>query len=139
MSSEDKWLVSIPLFVMTAMLCLQFYLVKQHELSVWRLGGFGMFSTVHDIGTRHVRVLSVTEQGEEAIEFDGLYDYLEERARVLPSDKNLYLFGRDLCRAAEIEPTEVNEVRVEYWLDSIDFGDMSVSTHLNKVVTLDQC
>ena len=139
MSSEDKFLVCVPLLTMTTMLFLQLYLVKQHELSVWRLGGFGMFSTIHDIGTRHVKAFLVTRQGKEAIEFDGAYDYFEERARVLPSDKNLYLFGRNLCREEKLDLAGTDEIRVEYWLDSIDFTDMSISTTLSKVLIIDQC
>lgn len=58
--------------LLVAVACVQLVLVQTHDLTAWKGGGFGMFSTFDDPSARTLRVVIVTAKGEAVVAFPEL-------------------------------------------------------------------
>jgi hypothetical protein len=91
-----------------ALLCgvavLQMTVTAQTPLSPWKLGGFGMYSSVDSVRARWIRAVLVTSAGELPISFDRLLEdrpELARRARAvrsLPDPVSLSAIGEELLQ-----------------------------------------
>ena len=61
---RDRWIAAIPVALLLVIAGLQMYTAHTTELSPWKGGGFGMFSTV-DVPTERVVELYLIVDGEE--------------------------------------------------------------------------
>jgi hypothetical protein len=48
-------LAYVPAAALITVGLLHFYLVQTRQLSIWRVGGYGMFSTANDVNFRYVQ------------------------------------------------------------------------------------
>ena len=93
----------------------QVTLVYTADLSPWKGGGFGMFSTTDDAGRRHVRVfVSAPERSEEVAISPSLED-AARRAAVLPTDGSLTRLARRVVDRERRNGRPVDTVRIEAW------------------------
>lgn len=65
--------------------CVQLVLVRAHDLTAWKGGGFGMFSTFDGVKSRAYRVSVLTDAGE-AIVVEPNLRVRRERLLYMPSD-----------------------------------------------------
>lgn len=64
--------------------CVQMALVRTHDLTAWKGGGFGMFSTFDAPTSRALRLVLLTEEGEAVVAFPNLR-VRKERLLNMPS------------------------------------------------------
>lgn len=76
-------LIAPGLLVLVA--CVQMALVRTHDLTPWKGGGFGMFSTLDSPVTRALRVVLLTEEGEAVVALPNL-NVRKERLLNMPDE-----------------------------------------------------
>lgn len=109
------WRTIVPTALLLGVAVTQMVLVRVADLSPWKGGGFGMFSTTDDVGRRHVRVfVSAPGRAEEIAIAPSLED-AAVRAAVLPTDAALSrLAERVIAREGRYQ-RPVDTVRIETW------------------------
>jgi hypothetical protein len=104
----------IPVALLLAVATAQLYLAKTADLSPWRVGGFGMFSSVGDINTRYLRAHGVKDNQETALDLTTLEYHTAYQFRVLPSDSNFQALVQGLSCNPEVQPL-YKGIRLEYF------------------------
>jgi len=87
----------VPVLLVTVA-SVQIYLAKTHDLTPWKGGGFGMFSTVDDPWARWVRCYAIADGREVATEVPDDLDRAAARLRAMPSQEGLRRFAADFGR-----------------------------------------
>ena len=109
------WRALLPVALLLAIACGQVMLVRTSDLSPWKGGGFGMFSTTDDGGRRQVRVfVSAAERSEEIAISPSLED-AARRAAILPRDAQLTQLARRVVEREGRYRRPVETVRIETW------------------------
>lgn len=65
--------------------CIQLALVRAHDLTAWKGGGFGMFSTTDAPPARALRLVVLTDEGEAVVAFPNLR-VRKERVLNMPNE-----------------------------------------------------
>ena len=109
------WRALLPVALLLAIACGQVMLARTSDLSPWKGGGFGMFSTTDDGGRRQVRVfVSAAERSEEIAISPSLED-AARRAAILPRDAQLTQLARRVVEREGRYRRPVETVRIETW------------------------
>jgi hypothetical protein len=94
---------AIPTLLLCLMASLQIYLVRSSQLSPWKGGGFGMFSTVDSAEARFLKIFVATPEEQLAVvPPDGLHEEVL-RARCFPTVPNLEKIAKQLVAASWVE------------------------------------
>ena len=110
-----SWRPIVPVALLLAVAAVQVTLVYTAELSPWKGGGFGMFSTTDDSGRRHVRIFVSAKDRSEEIAIAPSLEDVADRAAVLPTDYQLTrLAQRVVAREARYQ-RPVDVVRIDTW------------------------
>jgi hypothetical protein len=95
------------------------------DLSPWKGGGFGMFSTTDHGAFRRVRVFALDagagEAGERRVPIPGALDRLRRHAREVPREANL----RRLGEALRAERPALGRLRIEVLRTEFARGDLA--------------
>jgi hypothetical protein len=98
----------------------QIYLARSEQLSPWKGGGFGMFSSTELGAARYVRIfLSAPDRSEELQIPDSLLD-AAQRSAALPSNSQLHNLAELVVRREEKHERFVDTVRIEVWRTRFD-------------------
>lgn len=103
-------LALIPIAATLVLGCLQIYLAKTQNLTPWRMGGYGMFSTANDINLRSVQALH-RDTLKPFPQISERYHKILVRFRVMPSRE---LLGR-IAQSAACLPEAKAGVVLIYW------------------------
>ncbi len=95
------WLATPALLLVIA--ALQFYLVGDQNLSPWKGGGFGMFSTVDSPSARLLRSYLLTPEGEVQVQVPPHLDRLSEQARSMPTKEHIRALAEQLAAATWVD------------------------------------
>jgi hypothetical protein len=98
----------------------QIALAHTLQLSPWKGGGFGMFSTTDHFGFRSVRVIAEEAGVEWPVATPPELDRLRRRARELPTRATL----RGLAARAAPAAEGATAIRVEVWRIAFDRDDL---------------
>ena len=123
-------------FVPAILLCLvagvQIYLVKAQDLTPWKGGGFGMFST-NDDGFRRIQVWVQEPDGER--EIDVTKDYRLLRIAVHPTEERLAAAARKIGEVQRSRGADVTQVRLMVWRRDFAPGSMEpVQVPIREVI-----
>ena len=114
-NGQTPWRTIVPVALLLGVAGMQVALARTADLSPWKGGGFGMFSTTDDSGRRHVRVyVSAAERSEEITITPSLAD-AASRAAVLPSDGELSRLAYLVVDRERRNSRPVEDVRIEAW------------------------
>ena len=119
-----RYLPHLPPLLLLVVACIQVYLVRTHDLSPWKGGGFGMFST-NDDENRWVDVRVEDAQGERRIDVSG--DYAVIRYAAYPDEDRLRALAYRIARAQRASGTPVHRVSVSVWRRDFAAGTMKPS------------
>jgi hypothetical protein len=109
------WRAILPVGLLLAVAGAQITLARTSNLSPWKGGGFGMFSTTDDAGRRSVRIyVSAAERSEEITIAPSIED-AARRAAVLPTDARLTHLARRVAAREGRYQRPVETVRIETW------------------------
>jgi hypothetical protein len=124
------WREVLPVGVLITVAATQVILVRTAGLSPWKGGGFGMFSTTDDAGSRFVRVFVTAPDRSEEIAISPSLEDAAARAAVLPTDTQLErLAGRVVAREQRNQrPVEI--LRIEAWRVEYASVTLAATTHL---------
>ncbi len=105
----------IPVVLLLGVAVVQVTLVYTADLSPWKGGGFGMFSTTDDSGRRHVRIFVTAPDRSEEIAIAPSLEDAADRAAVLPTDHQLARLARRVVEREVRHERPVDVVRIEAW------------------------
>jgi len=95
---RDRTLPMIPPAILLLIAAVQSYNVRYHDLTRWKGGGFGMFSTVDEPGRRIVRCYLVGEDGREVpLKLPPNLQRLVWEARSIPTPDRVSRLARELA------------------------------------------
>lgn len=110
-----RYLAAVLLIVVA---CVHIYQHRTLDRSAWGTGcGFGMFSTVDYHGTRHLKCVVTTADGEKEL---SVPTALSLRARALPTRGNLDVLANQLLLLAEHRWPSTCSVELELWCTNFD-------------------
>jgi hypothetical protein len=124
------WRAALPVVLLLTVAGTQVIFATTANLTPWKGGGFGMFSTTDDSGRRHVRVfVSAAERSEEIAISPALED-AARRAAAWPTDRALTRLARRVVEREGRHRRPVDAVRIETWRIEYDRGTLTASTRL---------
>lgn len=96
--TRQKWLPALAPAVLTAVALAQITLTQVEELTPWKGGGFGMFSTIDSPSARVLRLELHTESGVVPVEIPPSAKRAAEEARAMPTQARLEALALELSR-----------------------------------------
>jgi hypothetical protein len=93
--------------------CAQIYFAKTHDLTPWKGGGFGMFSTVDDPKARWVRFYAITNGREIPTGAPDQFDRPIARLRAMPSQQALQQLADDYARMRFVDDSFDENIKAE--------------------------
>ena len=129
-----RFLPFLPPVLLCLVAFLQVYLVRAHDLSPWKGGGFGMFST-NDDEARRIEVWVIESEGERQI--DVSRDMRVLRIATFPTDERLIAMGRKIGEVQRAQGAEVKRVRVAAWRRDFVLQTMEPRQVLIREVVVD--
>jgi hypothetical protein len=109
------WRALVPVALLITVAGAQITLARTANLSPWKGGGFGMFSTTDDAGRRRVRVFVAAADRSEEIAITPSLEDAAIGAAVLPSDRQLTRLARRVIERERRNHRPVDGVRIETW------------------------
>ena len=119
------WRATLPVALLLAVAAAQVTLVYTADLSPWKGGGFGMFSTTDDTGRRQVRIFVTASERSEEIAIAPSLEDAADRAAVLPTDGQLTRLARRVVAREIRHQRQVDVVRIEAW--RIDYAPATLA------------
>ena len=108
----------LPITLLVLIASLQFVLAHTKDLSPWKGGGFGMFSTVDSPGARKLRVYLVGEDQKKIEVRRRLYRHVEKAFRTMPTkprfDQAVQSI-RHLVKSSKKEDISNEFLVVQFW------------------------
>ena len=104
----------LPVLVMLGVAVFNLFLVYGSGLSIWRVGGFGMFSSLDNRATRFVRAVAITDNATIALDLSD-YKRTVDHLRILPRDPDLKRFLAELACTRDLLPTQTAAVELSYY------------------------
>lgn len=111
----QRWLPRLPALLLFAVAAHQVYLVRAHDLTPWKGGGFGMFASTDAGPARRLEVSLVRGASRTRLEIPVALRERAGRVRRLPSAERLAAFGRELDAALPASAGVYSAIRVEFW------------------------
>lgn len=126
--SAPRWLHWLPCILLVVVAVHQIAAARFADLSPWKGGGFGMFSSIDSKSTRLLRVYAVDAEGQRR-ELDlEQVSRAENRLRNQPSESRALALARLVLRGLdEEERAVVEEIDVELWKLTLDPGTTTYS------------
>jgi hypothetical protein len=121
-------LAYLPSLVLIVVALHQIHLARHYELTPWKGGGFGMFSSTQLGFIRYVRIfVSAPDRSEELNIPDSLFD-LADRAAILPTDRRLKKLAEAIVVQERRNNGSIAEVRIEVWRSHFQKDTMAAVT-----------
>lgn len=114
----------IPAALLVTVGVVQVWLTRTVDLTAWKGGGFGMFSTLDDGPHRLVRIYLHNEGRSEEIEVPASLQDRADRLATLPSPRRLARFAEAVIAREQRQGRPVSHVRVEVWRQRVDPGTL---------------
>jgi hypothetical protein len=112
-----RWRIAaaLPAAVLVAVGAAQITLARCADLTPWKGGGFGMFSTTDDAAHRAVRIFVSAPGRSEEIGISASLEDAVQRAATLPTDRQLSRLARLVADRERRHGRPVRAVRIECW------------------------
>lgn len=111
------WLAPVAL---VAIALHQIALAHLADLSPWKGGGYGMFSTTDHGDARRLRVFALDGGGERRVPIPPELVNLTFRVRDLPRERALARLARELAEASPERVAQARALRLEVWRTEFD-------------------
>lgn len=111
--------------LLAAVALFQAWQTQRYDLSPWKGGGFGMFSTVDDPSARFVRLYLVTDQGVVPAQFPEVYARRVLAIQTMPSPARLEGLARELATATWAFPDLPRRSFESAGVESLGTGETS--------------
>ena len=118
----------LPLIVLALVALNQVRLAKTTDLSAWKGGGFGMFSTLDRPRARQVRCNLVGRGNDVPLAIPAELRDLEESVKNNPTQKKLIRLGRKIAETLDDRLPGLEMIRVEVWRRRLDLDGGGIRT-----------
>ncbi len=118
--AKAKYLAIIPIFLLIVVACAQIYLARTANLTPWKGGGFGMFSTTDGNANRYIRVYVSGPQRSEEILIKPTLEDLATRAEMFPGKSQLEKLAKAIMEDQHQKHLPADSVRIEVWRITYD-------------------
>jgi hypothetical protein len=113
--AKAKYFALIPAFLLIVVACVQIYLARNADLTPWKGGGFGMFSTTDGNSNRYIRVyVSGPQRSEEILIKPSLEDFAT-RAEMFPGNSQLEKLAKAILKDQQQKHLPAQSIRIEVW------------------------
>lgn len=131
------WRQALPVIILGAVATVQVGLAKTADLSAWKGGGFGMFSTVDDAPHRAVRIVVEAPNRSEEVAIAPSIDRDAIKAMTLPSDGRLRRLAEAVAARERRYARLVTRVRITIWRHEVDIDTLRVTPVVLREYTYD--
>ena len=109
-----RWRTWLPAAILLSVALTQVTLTRVADLSPWKGGGFGMFSTTDGWGARHLHAVAQSPSFRMPLEVPAELEEEAERALALPAEDRLRALALALAERAptDLEPPETVRIDV---------------------------
>jgi hypothetical protein len=99
-SAAGRWTIAatLPAVLLVCVAVRQIHLARSAELTPWKGGGFGMFSTTDGLPQRSVLVLAQAPDRSETLDIPDELQALVNKAAALPGDRQLERLARGIAK-----------------------------------------
>ena len=105
----------IPVVLLLVVAAIQINLALTEDLTPWKGGGFGMFSTTDGNMFRTLRVFVSAPQRSEELLLRGNLDDLAVAAEMFPSDWFLEKLAKGILKDQQKRDLPVNKIEIDVW------------------------
>jgi hypothetical protein len=113
--AKAKYFAFIPTILLIVVACVQIYLARNADLTPWKGGGFGMFSTTDGNANRYLRVYVTAPQRSEEILIKPSLEDLATRAEMYPQNSQLEKLAKAILQDQQKKHLPAQSVRIEVW------------------------
>ncbi|MCI0441828.1 hypothetical protein L0244_37890 [bacterium] len=128
--AKAKYLAFIPTILLIVVACVQIYLSRNADLTPWKGGGFGMFSTTDGNANRYLRVFVTGPQRSEEILIKPSLEDLATRAEMYPQNSQLEKLAKAILKDQQQKHLPVQSVRIEVWRIQYDQPTLKPTTEV---------
>lgn len=114
--------------LLTLLACIQLVLGLRFDLTPWKGGGFGMFSTVDRPRARQVRCNLVGGNNDVPLAIPAELSDLSESVKTNPTGRKMKRLGRRIADTVEDRLPGLETVRVEVWKRTLDLDSGAIKT-----------
>jgi hypothetical protein len=126
--ARARYLALIPTFLLIVVACVQIYLARNADLTPWKGGGFGMFSTTDGNANRYLRVYVTAPQRSEEILIKPSLEDLATRAEMYPQNSQLEKLAKAILQDQQKKHLPAQSVRIEVWRIEYDQPKLKPTT-----------
>ena len=120
MTRLAEWSKAVPAIMLTVAALAQIALARSTDLTAWKGGGFGMFSTLDHGAFRTVDVLIDGPERSEALEIPPSLETAAARAAACPSDWLLRALAEGVVAREKRYERPVSRITVTVWRAEFD-------------------
>ncbi len=124
----DRVIPYLPPTVLILVALNQINLVHRSEITAWKGGGFGMFSTIDRPRARQVRCNLVGGNNYIPLAIPAEFKDLEESVKTNPTEKKLQRLGREIADTLDDRLPGLETIRVEVWRRTLDLDSGVIRT-----------
>jgi hypothetical protein len=99
----DRFYLYLSPFLLLTIASIQFYFAHAYELTPWKGGGFGMFSTVDALDTRFLKIFLITPNGAIPADVPANLEQDKTRIRSLPTPSRIAALAEAMARGTWID------------------------------------
>jgi hypothetical protein len=124
MNGKAKLITAIPAILLLVVASVQIYLVHSRQLTPWKGGGFGMFSTTDGNMFRSLRVFVSAPKRSEELLLKGNLEELAVRAQMFPSDGSLRRVALAVLKDQRKKGLPAEKIEIDVWNLEFDSGNL---------------
>jgi hypothetical protein len=117
----------VPVFLLLTIAGTQIYLALSKDLTPWKGGGFGMFSTTDGNMFRALRVFVSAPQRSEELLLKGNLEDLAVSAQMFPSDRLLRKLAKAIKKDQQKRRLPVVKIEIDVW--RLEFDKDTLQPH----------
>ena len=121
----------VPAALLGVIACTQVALVHRANLTPWKGGGFGMFSTLDHAAFRGITVVVESANRSETIEIPPELEGIAARVAACPSDWLLRIFAESIVASQQRDGETITQVRIS--VSRTDFDPVTLGANERKL------
>lgn len=126
--TRHRLAVTLPVLLLSLVAVHQIRLARSSDLTAWKGGGFGMFSTLDRPRARQVRVHLVGAGRDIPFSVPARFNDLQESVKTRPTERKMRRLGREIAENIKQRLPELETVRVEVWRRTLDLDSGTIRT-----------
>ena len=120
MRLSPRWAEAIPAALLAVVACVQIALVRTTNLTPWKGGGFGMFSTLDHAAFRRISIVVDAPDRSEALDIPDSLQEIAARVANCPADWMLRRFATEIVARERRHARPVAHVTIQVWRTEFD-------------------